>query len=261
MKIRTLSFIRMNFQNWMKRTADAEKLSSQQKNPRNVRNAGQKILNKIQMFLILGSHPANGPLPRSDILIQKISKLFILRTLWKPAGVFFFSGWRAWLCSENTEPEKRLLKRSICMGSCAVKTANKMWNATRFVLMNIKEAPLKKITYTADQKKALKKLDEITQKTSKDLDELKFHHAAESLYHFFWHYYADKIIEEAKKDLGCGDKNKAESAKALLLKFHSTLLKLLHPFMPHITEKIWELVPRENPKMLIIEEWPKSSRK
>ena len=139
--------------------------------------------------------------------------------------------------------------------------ANKIWNATRFVLMNIKEAPLKKITYTADQKKALKKLDEITQKTSKDLDELKFHHAAESLYHFFWHYYADKIIEEAKKDLGCGDKNKAESAKALLLKFHSTLLKLLHPFMPHITEKIWELVPRENPKMLIIEEWPKSSRK
>jgi len=139
--------------------------------------------------------------------------------------------------------------------------ANKIWNATRFVLMNVKETPAKKISFTPEQKKALQKLDEITRKTAKDLDELKFHHAAENLYHFFWHYYADKVIEDTKKDLNSGDKNISESTKALLLKFHTTLLKLLHPFMPHITEKIWELIPRENKKMLIIEEWPKSSRK
>ena len=127
--------------------------------------------------------------------------------------------------------------------------------------MNVKETPAKKISFTPEQKKALQKLDEITRKTAKDLDELKFHHAAENLYHFFWHYYADKVIEDTKKDLNSGDKNISESTKALLLKFHTTLLKLLHPFMPHITEKIWELIPRENKKMLIIEEWPKSSRK
>ena len=138
--------------------------------------------------------------------------------------------------------------------------ANKVWNASRFVLMHVAKAPIKnKIKYSKQKKQMLEKLKECNKKVTKHLEEYKFHHAADTLYHFFWHYYADKVIEHLKKDLDSEDGTvEKETAKALLLKFHTTLIKLLHPFMPHITEKIWEHIPKEGEKkLLMIEEWPK----
>ena len=126
--------------------------------------------------------------------------------------------------------------------------ANKIWNATRFVLQEIKKSPPKA---EKSDKIKLGKLKRLVKETTRDLESHRFHHAAEHLYHFFWHYYADKVIEEMKK----------KPNPLLLLEFHRTLIKLLHPFLPHITEKIWEELPGpaggKNKKLLMIESWPK----
>lgn len=136
--------------------------------------------------------------------------------------------------------------------------ANKIWNASRFVLMHSAktkdERRKTKVRFTVEDKKMLKKLNELVKQTTKDLESYRFHHAADRLYHFFWHYYADKVIEKMKPKLNSPEQK--ETAKALLLEFHTTLLKLLHPFMPFITEEIWQRLPQKNKKMLIVENWP-----
>jgi len=144
--------------------------------------------------------------------------------------------------------------------------ANKIWNASRFVLMHVKTPPRKdRIKYSVQQKQMLKKLHECVKKTTGYLEDYKFYHAADQLYHFFWHYYADKVIEHLKKDLDSEEGTfEKETAKAVLLEFHATLLKLLHPFMPFVTEKIWEELPdppslklrRASKNLLMIETWP-----
>jgi valyl-tRNA synthetase len=119
--------------------------------------------------------------------------------------------------------------------------ANKIWNATRFVLQQFDKSKIN----TKDKAK-LAKLKKLIKDTTKDLESYRFHHAAERLYHFFWHYYADKIIEETKK----------KPNPALLLEFHTTLIKLLHPFLPHITERIWQELSSKEKNLLMIEPWP-----
>jgi len=84
---------------------------------------------------------------------------------------------------------------------------------------------------------------------TKEMDEYKFYIVAEKLYHYFWHTFADIIIERSKK------KN-SESAKALLYTHLITLLKALHPFMPFVTEEIWSMMSIKNKSLLMIEKWP-----
>jgi valyl-tRNA synthetase len=82
------------------------------------------------------------------------------------------------------------------------------------------------------------------------MEEYKLYLVGEKLYHFFWHTYADIILEECKKDLN-------DSAKYTLVYLLKEQLKALHPFMPFITEEIWGLIHEEKPeKLLIIEAWP-----
>ncbi len=137
--------------------------------------------------------------------------------------------------------------------------ANKIWNATRFVLMHVDATPdARKVKYDKKEQAMRLKLKKLVADTTKDMDALRLHHAAERLYHFLWHYYADKVIEAMKPHLarpnGSAEK---ETAQALLLEFHTTLIKLLHPFMPFITEEIWKHLPVKNKNMLMIEQWPK----
>ena len=140
-----------------------------------------------------------------------------------------------------------------------------MWNATRFLLMRMGTPPVaKKVKYGVKEKALLAKLKRLTADVTKDMENYRMHHAADKLYHFFWHYYADKVIEEMKPRLDAPDgTTEKETAKALLLEFHRTLMILLHPFMPFITEEIWKHLPKENAKgrtqkenLLIIEKWP-----
>jgi len=101
---------------------------------------------------------------------------------------------------------------------------------------------------------------------TKNLDDFQFHEAAQNSYHFFWHEFCDYYIEESKKQLQVPD-IKHPRSKASLLRGRQTLnillyvlltsLKLLHPFMPFITEEIYQKLPLENKrKCLMVEPWP-----
>jgi len=133
--------------------------------------------------------------------------------------------------------------------------ANKIWNATRFVLDNTKDFSFSGSTaekYDDEDKKSDEELKALIQEITKEMDEYKFYIVAEKLYHYFWHTFADIIIERSKK------KN-TDSTKALLMTQLTTLLKALHPFMPFVTEEIWSMLPKENNKnknLLMIEKWP-----
>jgi len=135
--------------------------------------------------------------------------------------------------------------------------ANKIWNASRFVLMNLQDFdPETKIKLSAKDKTNLKSLDKLVSDVTKDIEGFKLYYAAEKLYHYFWHNFADKIIEESKANLQ-NDKERA-STQYVLFKILETNLKLLHPFMPFITEEIYQKLPGEKKNLLIIEEWPKA---
>jgi len=139
--------------------------------------------------------------------------------------------------------------------------ANKIWNASRFVLMNLgngfKSVDLKKVILHQTDKVILKKLAETTKKVTKYLDKFEFHLAAEEIYQFFWHEFCDKYLEEVKPRLTpeATAKEKAAS-QAVLHKVLIDSLKLLHPFMPFVTEAVYQMMPNKEKKFLIIENWP-----
>lgn len=142
--------------------------------------------------------------------------------------------------------------------------ANKIWNATRFVLMNTEDFELQKFDLeTIDAEKGethsshLRRLEEITNEITDDLDNYRLHLAAEKTYHYFWHEFADEIIEESKPLLE--DESTRLVTQYTLVKILNTTLKLLHPFMPFITEDIWLRLPgriKSGREMLIVNEWP-----
>jgi valyl-tRNA synthetase len=135
------------------------------------------------------------------------------------------------------------------------KFANKMWNATRFVLEQTKDFNFEtQVELDEEDKKSDEELKSLIKEITKEMDEYKFYLVGEKLYHYFWHTFADIIIERSKKKI-LEDKN-ADSAKSLLYNQLITLLKTLHPFMPFVTEEIWSTMPIKNKNLLIVEKWP-----
>ncbi len=141
------------------------------------------------------------------------------------------------------------------------KFANKIWNAAKFVLSNLDaDFKIKTLDYRSlkqDDKRILNKLDFIIEKTTRDLDNFMFHEAAQKIYHFFWHEFCDKYLERVKPRLKGDNKQNKEIAQNVLYKVLLTSLKLLHPFMPFITEAIYQELPVKGKEALIIEKWPK----
>ena len=135
--------------------------------------------------------------------------------------------------------------------------ANKIWNASRFVLMNLNGyKPGKKIALSGKDKKYLNDFKKMAKEATKQMDSSKFYSAAEKIYHYFWHTFCDKVIEAKKEDLS-NPKTRA-SAQYLLLEILSGTLKLLHPFMPFVTEAVYQQLPSKGKKKcLMIESWPK----
>ena len=136
---------------------------------------------------------------------------------------------------------------------------NKVWNASRFVLMNLQDFnPNKKPKLGKKDEKTLRDLKRLSKEITKLMESFKFYRAAEKLYHYFWHVFADKIIEGQKTKLNGPDKKKKQAAQYLLMEVLKTNLKLLHPFIPFITEEIYQVLPIKNKKeFLMIEDWPK----
>jgi len=136
--------------------------------------------------------------------------------------------------------------------------ATKIWNASRFLLMNLQDYdPKAKVKFGAKDKKIINDLKKFSKKVSKQIDDFKFYMAAEEIYHYFWHTFCDKIIESQKENLYGQDAKKKQISQHLLMLLLSDLLKILHPFMPFITEQIYQHLPLENKKKcLLVEDWP-----
>jgi valyl-tRNA synthetase len=137
---------------------------------------------------------------------------------------------------------------------------NKIWNASRFVLMNLSDFnPKNKPNLKNRDKKILKNLKNFSQEITKLMENFRFYKAAEKLYHYFWHTFCDKIIEAEKPRLRSENKKERLASQYLLLEILKTNLKLLHPFIPFITEEIYQKLPLKNKKKcLMIEKWPYS---
>ncbi|MDP3953440.1 MAG: valine--tRNA ligase [bacterium] len=133
----------------------------------------------------------------------------------------------------------------------------KIWNASRFVLVNYDPSLKTKPVYTATDKRNLKKLEETKKRVTKYIEEYQFHQAGELIYQYFWHTFADKIIEQSKDRLQSDKKSDKAAAQAVLMKTLKESLKMLHPFMPYVTETIWQKLKREKgeAKLLMAQRW------
>ena len=136
--------------------------------------------------------------------------------------------------------------------------ANKLWNITRFIAENTKDSEFDSefSKYTEKDEELRKEQHDFILEITNELDEYKLHIASEKIYHYVWHTFADKIIEESKEIFKNGIEIEKISRKQFLLITLKKLLTILHPFMPFITEEIWSMVPLHNKRLLIIEKWP-----
>jgi len=140
--------------------------------------------------------------------------------------------------------------------------ANKIWNASRFVLeqtsdiFEVSKMPFDISELNDKDNKIIEEYEKIMKDITSDMENYRFYLAADKIYHYFWHTFADIIIEDCKKRIKEGDE--ANSAKSLLYHLLKEQLKILHPFMPFITEKIWSLLP-DSKGLLMIEKWPISN--
>lgn len=123
---------------------------------------------------------------------------------------------------------------------------NKIWNAARFALMNLAKetAPTADPTvYTLADRWILTRLGEVSERVAGCIEAYQFNEAAGLSYQFVWHEFCDWYLEMAKETLYGEDGPVRETARAVVLKTLTAALKLLHPFMPFVTEEIWQRLP------------------
>ena len=138
--------------------------------------------------------------------------------------------------------------------------ANKLWNAARYVLMNLDEdmpAPHIPASLATEDKWILSKFNTLVKDVTDNLEKFELGLAVAKLYDFIWDVYCDWYIEISKIRLQKGGEE-AQNAKNVLVYVLSNTLKLLHPFMPFITEEIWQTLPHDG-KSIMISSWPEYS--
>lgn len=133
--------------------------------------------------------------------------------------------------------------------------ANKIWNITRFVLENTEGFDADTTLTDADQK-LLSEVDGTVKVITKHFSEYRLDLAADVIYHYLWDRFAAEIIEDSKPILSSNNLGAKASRQRTLYEILITSLKLLHPFMPFITEEIWQSLPQRECEMLIITPWP-----
>ncbi len=139
--------------------------------------------------------------------------------------------------------------------------ANKLWNITRFVITNTEgfKVDNEKNEHTEEDQILADEVRTLAIEVGADIDALRFHLASEKIYHYIWHRFADVILEGSKEIFTGTDTAKISSRKQFLMNTLADTLKILHPFMPFVTEELWSIIPRNeanSQKLLIIESWP-----
>jgi len=141
------------------------------------------------------------------------------------------------------------------------KFANKIWNITRFILTEVDEKNISaKPHLTEADSLLLNELNETIADITADLSNFRYHLASEKIYHYAWHQLADVILESSKEILQGDDTLAAASRQWLLYHILTTSLKMLHPFMPFITEEIWQSLPEKETQLLMVAPWPATEK-
>lgn len=134
---------------------------------------------------------------------------------------------------------------------------NKLWNASRFVLLNIedlKERTISKEELTIYDKWILTKKNQLIKNVIKNMDKYEFHNVGNELYSFIWEDFCDWYIELTKS-------NMTPTTKTILLDTLTDILKLLHPFMPYVTEEIYQKLPIKETESIMISSYPEVNKK
>lgn len=142
--------------------------------------------------------------------------------------------------------------------------ANKIWNAARFAQMNLKDfayedLDLENTPLSLADRWILAGLDETIIEVTKQIEKYDFGEAGKQLYSFIWDDFCDWYIEMAKLALNGDDKAKKRAAQSTLVYALDRILRLLHPFMPFVTEEIWQHLPHEG-ESITVAPWPKARR-
>ena len=128
---------------------------------------------------------------------------------------------------------------------------NKLWNASRFCLMNIEDLKVYDFSNLAVQDKwILSKLNKVISKVTKNMESYEFNNAGGELYSFIWSDFCDSYIEMSKFSLD------SVSTKSTLCYAISAILKMLHPFMPYVTDEIYSMLPIRDAKNIMISSYP-----
>ena len=129
---------------------------------------------------------------------------------------------------------------------------NKLWNASRYVLMNMED--FKEENYTLDNlsltdKWILEKLNRLVKSVRESMEKYEYHNVGNELYSFIWEDFCDWYIELSKANMN-------DTTKSVLLKVLTSILKMLHPFMPYVTEEIYQMLPIKEAKSIMISKYP-----
>jgi valyl-tRNA synthetase len=155
--------------------------------------------------------------------------------------------------------------RDICLSEERIEGyrhfANKIWNASRFSLANL--ADFRGISHEIDLRQTnlpnrwiLSRFNETVKEVTEALEEYRFNEAAQAIYHFIWHEFCDWFLELVKPVLyGKDEPQERPVTQYVLLRVLDGALRLLHPFMPFITEEIWQRLPHEG-KSIMIADFP-----
>ena len=136
--------------------------------------------------------------------------------------------------------------------------ANKIWNASRFILMNIdgQDVPNQLPEKLAlEDKWIVNQFNQVVKEVTDNLEHFEIGIAVQKLYDFLWDELCDWYIEIAKIRLQSSDEEAAQTARQVLVWVMTGTLQLLHPFMPYITEEIWQALPHEG-ESIMVSKWP-----
>ena len=247
---------------WPEKTTDLELY-----HPTDLMNPGYEILFLWVSRMILFSRFLLGEIPFRTALIHGIVRDEARRKFSKSSGVG--GDPLEVIALYGTDALRMALVTGTAIGNDPIfdlekvkaqkHFTNKIWNISRFVLMNLANFDASSEPhYSEGDAIVLAELDALVNDVTADIENFRFHLASEKLYHYIWHTFADKIIEEAKSRLTNGTEEERRAAQHLLLHVLKTSLILLHPFMPFVTEVIWARLPRSSgeQKLLMIETWP-----
>jgi valyl-tRNA synthetase len=233
---------------------------------------GHDIINIWVSRMIFSSLELMGKIPFKDVIINAMVKTKDGKRMSKSLGTgidpllliekYGADATRFGMAWQITElQDMRFDEANIMAGK---KFANKIWNAARFVCWQLPdktkiEVKITPRAKTDADKQILADFKQLVKSTDQSLKDFEFGKAIQSIYHFFWHNFCDIYLETAKKQISeTQDKKLQENTRKILMYVLVNSLKLLHIFMPFVTEQIYQILPIKNKKKaLIIETWPK----